>query len=90
MYGQLPTGPVLEPAMPRKKISTNRVTLELPAEFIALCKQDKTEPAIVLRGFIADLCALELAEAGYLSNGTSARLLARWYFAGVGYARWPR
>lgn len=66
------------------------VTLALPAEFVALCRSDRVEPGTVLHGFVADLCALEHAETGYLSNGTLPRVLARWYYAGVGYARWPR
>ncbi len=81
--------------MPRKKISTNRVTLELPVEFIALCKQDKTEPAIVLRGFIADLCAIiNWSDApradGYGSNGSDERDMARSYYERVGYTWMPR
>lgn len=66
------------------------VTIALPAEFVALCRTDQVEPGTVLQGFVADLCALERAEVGYLSHGMLPRLLARWYYAGVGYARWPR
>ena len=38
---------------------TERVTLDLPAEFLALCQRDRVPPAQVLRAFIADLCSIQ-------------------------------
>jgi hypothetical protein len=64
--------------------------LALPAEFVALCRADNVEPGTVLRGFIADLCVITDAEAGYVCNGSQASDLARWYYAQVGYVWWPR
>jgi hypothetical protein len=66
------------------------VTLELPAEFLELCAEDKVAPETVLRGFIADLCeirnyASEPREDGYSSNGSDERMLARQYYDRVGY-----
>lgn len=66
------------------------VTLVLPSAFVALCHSDQVQPGTVLQGFIADLCALRQAEAGYLSQGMLPHMLASWYYAGVGCARWPR
>ena len=66
------------------------VTLMLPAEFAALCRADQVEPGTVLRGFVADLCQLAYADAGYLCNGAWAHELARRYYEQVGYAGWPR
>lgn len=37
---------------------TERVTLEVPREFVQLCRLYRIAPAEVLRGFIADLCGL--------------------------------
>ncbi len=70
-----------------------RITLVLPAEFIALCQRDKIEPDFVLRGFIADLCGLIDAHAdprndGYCSNGSSERDKAYAYYERVGYPWW--
>src|SRR5438132_12141325 len=45
--------------MARKTLTTRqhkRISIELPPEFIALCKHDGVDPEFVLRGFIADLC----------------------------------
>ncbi len=61
-----------------------RLALNLPPEFIALCKGDGTTPAVVLRGFIADLCGLGLVtwarHDGYGSNGSDERMMARAYY----------
>jgi hypothetical protein len=69
------------------------LTLELPAEFIALCKRDGTDPETVLRGFIADLCGLiswqrNPREDGYNSNGSDERDMAYAYYQRVGYPYW--
>jgi hypothetical protein len=74
--------------MPDQQPTT--AVLALPAEFVALCRSDDVEPGTVLRGFIADLCSITDAEAGYVCNGTQANDLARWYYAHVGYVWWPR
>jgi hypothetical protein len=75
--------------------STRRVTLELPEEFIALCKADQVEPEFVLRGFIADLCELISWQSaprtdGYNSNGSDERMYAQQYYERVGYPYWHR
>ena len=47
--------------MPRKPLTSRQhkhLTIELPPEFIALCKADNVPPEVVLRGFIADVCEL--------------------------------
>jgi len=66
------------------------VTLTLPSVFIELCHGHQVQPGTVLQGFIADLCGLNEPEAGYVANGEQAGDLARWYYAQVGYAWWPR
>lgn len=66
------------------------VTLALPEPFVVLCRADNVEPGTVLRGFVADLCSITNAEAGFVCNGVQAHDLARWYYAQVGYAWWPR
>jgi len=68
----------------------NRITLDLPPEFIALCKRDNVPPEVVLRGFIADLAEImSWADApradGYSSNGSVERLYAMEYYERVGY-----
>ena len=78
--------------MARKK---NRITLDLPPEFIALCKSDNVPPEVVLRGFIADLAEImNWASApradGYSSNGSDERGLAREYYERVGYPWWNK
>ena len=78
--------------MPRKN---NRITLELPPEFIALCQADGIEPAVVLRGFIADLCEIVSWHSapradGYSSNGSDERGMAREYYERVGYPWWNK
>ncbi len=74
---------------------THTITLELPAEFIALCEEDGTDPQTVLRGFIADLCeimnwASDPREDGYCSNGSDERMMARAYYERVGYPYWKQ
>jgi hypothetical protein len=69
---------------------SKRITLDLPAEFLELCAQDNVFPDTVLRGFIADLCAIGKAVGsprtdGYQSNGSDERLAARAYYTCVGY-----
>jgi hypothetical protein len=66
------------------------ITLTLPGVFVALCHGDQVQPGTVLQGFIADLCGMNEPEAGYVCNGEQPRDLARWYYAQVGYAWWPR
>ena len=78
--------------MARKK---NRITLELPPEFIAQCKADGIEPAVVLRGFIADLAEImnwtdNPRADGYSSNGSDERRMAREYYERVGYPWWNK
>lgn len=73
--------------MPTKR---KRITLDLPPEFIALCKQDNVAPELVLRGFIADLCEIvSWADSprtdGYASNGSDERRYAMEYYERVGY-----
>lgn len=73
--------------MPRKN---NRLTLELPLEFVHLCRRDHVAPELVLRGFIADLCELvswadQPRTDGYCSNGSDEREMARAYYERVGY-----
>lgn len=78
--------------MPAKK---NRITLDLPPEFIALCQKDGVAPELVLRGFIADLCEIISWQAaprrdGYNSNGSDERRYAQEYYDRVGYPWWHR
>jgi hypothetical protein len=64
---------------------TRALSLGVPHEFVQFCARFGLHPADVLRGFIADLCALQNAasrprEDGYGSNGSDERLLAGAYF----------
>lgn len=73
--------------MARRK---NRIIIELPPEFIALCKQDNVPPEVVLCGFIADLVeiinwASNPRADGYSSNGSDERRYAMAYYERVGY-----
>jgi hypothetical protein len=73
--------------MPRIK---HRITLDLPPEFIALCKRDNVPPEVILRGFIADLCEITSwvnspRADGYSSNGSDERHYAMAYYERVGY-----
>jgi hypothetical protein len=66
------------------------ITLELPPEFVALCEADEVVPETVLRGFIADLCAIGRGEGGpradgCRSNGSNEREAALAYYTCVGY-----
>lgn len=68
-----------------------KITIDLPEEFLTLCTHDDAQPEAVLRGFIADLCSLSHSKSnprtdGYTSNGSDERLMARDYYARVG---WP-
>ena len=77
--------------MPRKNNRTSQlITLDLPPEFIALCKQDNVPPEVVLRGFIADLAEIinwanNPRADGYSSNGSDERRYAMEYYERVGY-----
>jgi hypothetical protein len=73
----------------------NTVTLDLPPEFIALCRRDQVTPETVLRGFIADLCGImnwanNPRADGYSSNGSDERRRAEDYYERVGYRWWYR
>ena len=82
--------------MARKTLTTRahkRISIELPPEFIALCKHDSIDPEFVLRGFIADLCAItSSADAPradhYQNNGSDERRMAMEYYERVGYPWW--
>lgn len=67
-----------------------KVTIYLPEEFVAFCADDMVCPALLLRGFIADLCEIMNWHSnprvdGYSSNGSDEREFARQYFDRVGY-----
>ena len=73
--------------MPKK---SQRLTLQLPPEFIALCEDDGVTPEMVLRGFIADLAGImnwasDPRADGYSSNGSDERRMAMEYYERVGY-----
>lgn len=73
----------------------NKLTLELPAEFVELCETDGVTPETVLRGFIADLAGIVSWQAdprqdGYSSNGSDERQMAWDYYRRVGYPYWNR
>lgn len=68
----------------------NKLTIELPDEFIELCARDGVTPETVLKGFISDLARIMnwVADArsdGYSSNGSDEREMARAYYERVGY-----
>src|SRR5271156_1681170 len=68
-----------------------KVTIQLPEKFIDLCNDDMVCPALVLRGFIADLCGIMNWSSnpradGYSSNGSDERDFARQYYDRVGYS----
>jgi hypothetical protein len=78
--------------MPRPR---RKVTLTLPDEFLALCRDDGIEPEYVLHGFIADLCEISSEHAnprtdGYNSHGSDERNMAGEYYRRVGYPYWNR
>jgi hypothetical protein len=71
----------------------NKLTLELPPEFIELCDRDGVTPETVLRGFIADLSEIMNWQSnpradGYSSNGSDERRMAGEYYERVGYPYW--
>lgn len=71
----------------------NLITIDLPPEFVDLCKGDGVEPEVVLRGFIADLAEImnwaDVPRAdGYSSNGSDERRYAMEYYERVGYPWW--
>ena len=73
----------------------NRITLQLPPEFIELCEADGVPPETVLRGFIGDLSGIVNWAAnpradGYNSNGSDEREMAMDYYRRVGYPYWKR
>ena len=68
----------------------NKITLELPVEFIELCEADGVLPETVLRGFIADVAGIHNwvvnpRADGYNSNGSDERSMAQAYYERVGY-----
>ncbi|MCP3869805.1 MAG: hypothetical protein GY703_17270 [Gammaproteobacteria bacterium] len=74
---------------------SKRIVIDLPDEFIALCKEDEIEPETVLRSFIADLCEIISWQSdprtdGYNSNGSDERMMARKYYERVGYPYWKQ
>jgi len=73
----------------------NRITIDLPAEFIELCAADGVKPETVLRGFIADLVGIMNWQAnpradGYSSNGSDERMMAQAWYERAGYPYWKR
>ena len=73
----------------------NKLTIELPVEFVELCEADGVTPEIVLRGFIADLAGIHNWAAnprvdGYSSNGSDERDMAQAYYERVGYPYWHK
>jgi hypothetical protein len=73
----------------------NKITIELPAEFIDLCAADGVTPETVLRGFIGDVSGIINWAAnpradGYNSNGSDEREMAAAYYERVGYPYWKR
>jgi hypothetical protein len=86
--------------MARKTLTTRKTSpqhkcigIELPPEFIALCKHDGIDPEFVLRSFIADLCAITSWANNpradyYQNNGSDERRMAREYYERVGYPWW--
>ena len=73
----------------------NRITIDLPAEFVELCKADGVTPETVLRGFIVDLAGIinwsdNPRADGYGSNGSDERRYAMEYYERVGYPYWKR
>ena len=86
----LPTTEQGSEAMARKG---NCITINLPPEFVALCKRDGVEPEVVLRGFIADLAEIvnwadNPRVDGYASNVSDERRYAMEYYERVGYPWW--
>ena len=64
---------------------TQNITIAVPSEFFDLCAEVNLSPEVVLRGFIADVAALDNylncpRADGYGSNGSDERMMARDYF----------
>ena len=65
---------------------TTPLTIDLPEEFIELCRRDQTDPQTVLRGFIGDLCGSTSPDFdrprddGYGSRGSDERECAWRYY----------
>jgi hypothetical protein len=67
------------------KQDTETLALKIPREFVELCRTGQLLPETVLRGFVADLCALQNwvhcpREDNYSSNGSDERRMAQDYF----------
>ncbi len=67
------------------KDTTQKVTIDIPLEFIAMAAMHGLTAEQVLRGFVADLCELQNyvvlpREDGYSSNGSDERRMAQDYF----------
>ncbi len=77
---------------PDSPFQTECLSLELPAEFVGMCRKDGVEPETVLRGFIADVAGITSwvsnpRSDGYVSNGSDERGLAMEYYERVGYPK---
>jgi hypothetical protein len=73
----------------------HKITIEVPDEFLELCRYDRVRPADVLQGFLADLCGF----AGWRSDRYQApvhlssdrdRAFAYYDHACAWNARWIR
>lgn len=73
--------------------ATEPVTVPVPPEFFRLARQHQMTAQELLRGFIADVCALESFTScpradGYSSNGSDERMLAQdWLERAYGHLR---
>jgi len=72
-----------------------KIEIDLPDEFVEICRSDGVEPETVLRGFIADLAEIHNwannpRSDGYDSNGSDERQLANEYYRRVGYPYWKK
>jgi len=90
MQGRTTTALAVSRNNQEKIMRKNKITIELPPEFIRLCEHDGVKPEVVLRGFIADLCGImnwanNPRADGYSSNGSDERLYAERYYERVGY-----
>jgi len=71
-----------------------RLTLDLPPEYLDLCREYGLDPSAVLRGFVVDLCEIQSwiddpRPDGYASHGSDERDLAWRWFERCGYTQ-PR
>lgn len=71
------------------------ITIEVPGEFLELCRFDQVSPVDVLRGFVTDLCSFGGWQLeGYESNGHIStdrdRACAYYDHAYAWNARWIR